>query len=404
MRDTQLFQLALGINSPWFVAASDFDAGKKRLDIEIDFKAGARFPCPDCKAAGCPVHDTARKTWRHLDFFQHQAFLHARTPRITCSTCGVRQVEVPWARPGSGFTLLFEALAMTLVIHMPVAAAARMLGEHDTKLWRVVHHYVEAALADLDLSAVKRVCIDETAAKRGHNYITLFVDIDARRVVFIAEGRGAGTVAQFADWIDAHNSDASRIKEVCIDMSGAYIAGVTENLTEAEITFDKFHVMKLIGEAVDKVRRIETKSRPELKGSRYLWLKNDSNLSATQLAERGSLAKANLKTGRAWAMRLAFQDIYKEHSREWAGLMFDRWCSWARRSRLEPMKALATTLRRHADGILAWFDSRIANGLIEGINSLVQAAKAKARGYRTLRNLMAITYLVAGKLDLKLPT
>src|SRR5690606_21578974 len=143
VRDTQLFQLALGINSPWFVAASDFDAAKKRLDIEIDFKAGARFPCPDCKAADCPVHDTARKTWRHLDFFQHQAFLHARTPRITCAKCGTRQVEVPWARPGSGFTLLFEALAMTLVIHMPVAAAARMLGEHDTKLWRVVHHYVD---------------------------------------------------------------------------------------------------------------------------------------------------------------------------------------------------------------------------------------------------------------------
>lgn len=404
MRDTQLFQIALGINSPWFVAASDFDGEKKRLDIEIDFKAGGRFACPDCKAADCPVHDTTRKTWRHLDFFQHQAFLHARTPRITCGKCGVRQVEVPWARPGSGFTLLFEALAMTLVIHMPVAAAARMLGEHDTKLWRVVHHYVEAALADLDLSALARVCIDETAAKRGHNYITLFVDIGRRKVVFIAEGRGADTVAQFADWVDAHNVDASRIKEVCFDMSGAYIAGVGENLTEPEITFDKFHVMKLIGEAVDKVRRSETRSRPEFKGSRYLWLKNDANLTAAQKAERGSLAKANLKTGRAWAMRLAFQDIYKERSRPWAELMLERWCSWARRSRLEPMKAVAATLRRHSDGILAWFDSRIANGLIEGINSLVQAAKAKARGYRTLRNLMAITYLVAGKLDLKLPT
>jgi len=404
MRDTHLFQLALGIDSPWFVSASDFDAEGKRLDIEIDFKSGARLPCPDCKAADCPVHDTTKKTWRHLDFFQHQAFLHARTPRIKCSKCGVRQVEVPWARPGSGFTLLFEALAMMLVIHMPVAAAARMLGEHDTKLWRVVHHYVETALAELDLSALKRVSIDETAARRGHNYITLFVDIDQRRVVHIAEGRGADTVSGFADWVDDHNSDASRIKEVCIDMSGAYIAGVSENLTEAEITFDKFHVMKLIGDAVDKVRRDETKSRPELKGSRYLWLKNDANLSARQMATRNSLARANLKTGRAWAMRLTFQDIYKEPNRRWAEVQFDRWCSWVRRSRLEPMKQVAATLMRHRDGILAWFDSRIANGLIEGINSLVQAAKAKARGYRTLKNLVAITYLVAGKLDLRLPT
>lgn len=404
MRDTQLLQLALGINSPWFVAASDFDAEKKRLDIEVDFKAGARFACPDCKGADCPVHDTTRKTWRHLDFFQHQAFLHARTPRITCDKCGVRQVDVPWARKGSGFSLLFEALAMTLVVHMPVAAAARILGVHDTKLWRVVQHYVEAAVDEMDLAAMRRVCIDETAAKRGHNYITLFVDIDARKVVYVAEGRGAKTIGQFADHVDDHNSDASRIKEVCIDMSAAYIAGVTESLTEAEITFDRFHVMKLIAEAVDKVRRAEVKSRPELKGSRYLWLKNDASLSAREMGQRGSLAKANLKTGRAWAMRLAFQDIYKEQSREWAEIMFDRWCSWARRSRLEPMKAVAATLMRHADGILAWFDSRIANGLIEGINSLIQAAKAKARGYRTLRNLKAITYLVAGKLDLKLPT
>ena len=172
MRDTHLFQLALGIDSQWFVSASDFDAEGKRLDIEIDFKSGARLPCTDCKAINGPVHHT--------------------------------------------------------------------------KLWRVVHHYVETALAELDLSALKRVSIDETVARRGHN------------------------------------SDAWRIKEVCTDMSGAYIAGVSENLTEAEITFDKFHVMKLIGDAVDKVRRDETKSRPELKGSHYLWLKNDAKLSACQ--------------------------------------------------------------------------------------------------------------------------
>ena len=404
MRDTDLFQLALGLIPPWMVKAANFDAGKKRLDIEIDFKTGGRFPCPDCATADCPAHDTVMKTWRHLDFFQHQAFLHARTPRITCPKCGVRLVDVPWARSGSGFTLLFEALTMTLVTHMPVAAVARLVGEHDTRLWRIIIHYVEAALARLDLADLRRVCIDETAAKRGHSYITLFVDIDRRKVVYIADGKDAGTVAEFADHVDAHNSDASRIKQVCIDMSGAFIKGVTENLTEAEITFDKFHVMKLIGEAVDKVRRDEAKERPELKRTRYLWLKNEPNLSAGQSAQLGSLSQTNLKTARAYHLRLAFQDIYKERSREWAEYFFDKWHSWARRCRLEPMKAVAATMARHRDGILAWFDSQIANGLIEGINSLVQAAKAKARGYRSLRNLKAITYLIAGKLDLRLPT
>ena len=299
MRDVDLFQLALGLVPPWMVKAAKFDVAKKRLDIEIDFARGGRFPCPHCAKADCPVHDTSMQQWRHLDFFQHQAFLHARVARITCPDCGVKQIAVPWARPGSGFTLLFEALAMTLVTHMPVAAVARLVGEHDTRLWRMIIHYVEAALARLDLADLRRVCIDETAAKRGHNYISLFVDIDRRRVVYIADGREADTVRQFADHVDAHNSDASRIKEVCIDMSGAFIKGVTENLTEAEITFDKFHVMQLIGRAVDEVRRAEVKSRPELKRSRYLWLRNETNLSAEQSAQLGSLCQTNLKTARA---------------------------------------------------------------------------------------------------------
>ena len=167
MRDIDLFQLALGLVPPWMVADAKFDADKKRLDIEIDFKTGGRFACPECGKHDCPVHDTVKKTWRHLNFFQHEAFLHARVARIDCPDCGVRLVNVPWARPGSGFTLLFEAFVMTLVKDMPVAAAARLVGEHDTRLWRVVLHYVETAVARMDLSELRRVAIDETAAKRG---------------------------------------------------------------------------------------------------------------------------------------------------------------------------------------------------------------------------------------------
>ena len=403
MRDTALFQLALGIAQPWYVAACAFDADKKRLDIKLDFKRGARFDCPECKALGCKVHDTREDTWRHLDFFQHQAFLVARVPRVTCDTCGVKTINVPWARPGSGFTLLFEALAMTLMTNMPVRAAARLVGEHDTRLWRVLFHYVEMALARMDLADLRRVCIDETAAKRGHDYISLFVDIDSRKVVYIADGRGADVVREFADWVDAHNSDASRIKEVCIDMSGAFIKGVSDNLTEAQITFDKFHVMKMIGGAVDETRRTESKVRPELKRSRYVWLKNKENLTAGGRETLAALSSLHLKTARAYQMRLAFQEVYAQPTRGWAELLLDKWESWAMRSRIEPMKDVARTIRRHRDGILAWFDSRIANGLIEGINSLVQAAKAKARGYRNSATLKVMTYLVAGKLDLRLP-
>jgi len=404
MRDTDLLQLALGISSPWFVKAADFDAEHKRLDIRIDFKTGARFTCCDCGAEGCPVHDTSEKTWRHLDFFQHQAFLTARVPRIKCDTCGARQIDVPWARKGSGFTLLFEALIMTLVTHMPVAAVARLVGCHDTRLWRVILHYVQKAVARMDLSELRRVIIDETAARRGHDYITIFVDIDRRRVVYIADGKDANTIAEFADHVDGQNSDASRIKQVCIDMSKAFIKGVTDNLTEAEITFDKFHVIKMLGDAVDQTRREEVKSHPELKRSRYVWLKNEQNLSAKGREMLATLSKMYLKTARAWQLRLAFQEVYAQPSRGWAEAMMNKWLSWAMRSRIEPIKAVARTIRRHRDGILAWFDSCIANGLIEGINSMVHAAKAKARGYRNKETLKAMTYLIAGKLDLRLPT
>src|SRR5438093_6851366 len=229
MRDTDLMQLALGLIPPWMVKACAFDAEKRRLDIEIDFARGGRFPCPQCGTADCPVHDTAMQEWRHLDFFQHQAFLHARVARIACPDCGVKQIAVPWARAGSGFTLLFEAIVMALVAAMPVRAAARLVKEHDTRLWRIVHHWVEAARARADLASVKRVAIDETAARRGHDHVTLFVDIDQRRVLFVADGRDANTVAAFADDLEAHNGDASHIKEVCIDMSGPFIKGVGDN-------------------------------------------------------------------------------------------------------------------------------------------------------------------------------
>jgi len=403
MRDTALLQQALGLAHPWTVSRSDFDPEARRLDIQIDFVPGGRFACPTCGGADCPVHDTERRSWRHLDFFQHQAYLNARVPRVRCDQCGVKQVGVPWARPGSGFTLLFEAMVMTMMRAMPVKAVARMVGEHDTRLWRVLHHYVDEGRAKVDASEVTQVALDETAIGRGQDYITLFVDLEQRRVLFATEGKDAGTVAAFAEDLAAHGGDPAAVTEVCIDMSAAFIKGVTENLPEASITFDKFHAVKIVSDAVEKVRREEQKSRPELKGSRWVWLKNESNLSSGQRDLRDSLAKSHLKTGRAYQIRLAFQDLYDQPSAEAAADHLQRWYFWATHSRLEPVIEAAKTVKRHWDGVLRWFDSNISNGLIEGINSLVQAAKAKARGYRSVRNLIAMVYLLAGKLDLRLP-
>ncbi len=400
MRDTDLFQLALGLLPPWLVKDCQFSVSEQRLDLYIDFAKGGSFTCADCGQAGCPAYDTEERTWRHLNFFQHETYLHARVPRAECPQCGVKTVAVPWARPGSGFTLLFEALVMTLVRQMPVRAASRIVGEHDTRLWRIVHHYVGAARAQADLSGVRRVGIDETASRRGHHYISVFVDLDRAKVVHVAPGKDGDTVASFAADLAVHGGAASQVAEVCIDMSPAFQAGVREHLPAARITFDKFHVTRLLNQAVDQVRRAEQGQRAELKRTRYLWLKNRRHLTVGQRARLADLEdrRLNLKTARALRLRESFQDFYDQPP-EWAGAYLKRWYFWATHSRLAPLIDVARTIREHQDGILRWFQTRVTNGLLEGINSLIQAAKAKARGYRTLNNLMVMVYLVAGKLD-----
>jgi transposase len=255
----------------------------------------------------------------------------------------------------------------------------------------------------VDLSEVRHVGVDETASKRGHNYISLFVDLEGPRVLFATEGRDAGTVAAFRADLEARGGKAEQIEEFCLDMSPAYLKGIAESFPQARITFDKFHVMKLLNDAVDQVRREEQRQRPELKGSRYVWVKNPENLTQTQLALLDGLdvPKLNLKTARAYQMRLTFQELWSMRD-EIAEAFLKRWYFWATHSRLEPMIQVARTVRRHWDGVLNWFCTRISNGILEGINSLLQAARAKARGYRTERNFIAMAYLIAGKLNLQL--
>lgn len=401
MNNLDLFKAALGLQDPWMVVSMDFDPAGHRLDLHLDFARGARFPCPEGDEAACPVHDTTDKTWRHLDFFQHQAYLHARVPRISCPTHGVRQVAVAWARPESGFTLLFEALLMALVTEMPVKAVADLVAEHDTRLWRVLHHYVERARAARSDAAVRTVGIDETSARRGHDYISLFADLGAPRVLYATEGRDHATVQRFAEDLIAHRGDPEAIRDVCCDMSPAYVLGIETSLPNAEITFDRYHLAQLLSKAVDEVRREEAPARPELKGSRYLWLKRPGKLTDRQRADLAYLRARGqgLRTARAYRWRLAF-DAFFDQLPELAEDYLDRWYRGAIRSRLEPIKDFAYTVGEHWDGVLRWHTTRISNGVLEGINSLVQAAKRRARGYRTTANLIAMTYLIAGKLDM----
>jgi len=405
MRDTDLFQLALGLSSPWEVQSSHFDSAQKRLDINLSFARGSTFTCPDCGQMSLKAHDTIYKTWRHLNFFQHEAYLTAKVPRVQCDHCGVRLVNVPWARPGSGFTLLFEALIMMLAKSMPVKTLTEYIGVHDTRLWRIIHHYVDQGRAVADFSEVQEVGFDETSSKRGHDYVSLFVDLAGPDILFATEGKDSSTVAKFKQDLIAHGGAEENIKQMCCDMSPAFIKGVTENFPDTELTFDKFHIMKIVNEAVDQVRRDEQKQQPELAKSRYIWLKNPQNLTKKQADKLDSLTlkKLNLKTSRAYHIKLNFQEVFNQPY-DSAECLLKKWYFWATHSRLQPVIEAARTIKRHWDGVLQWFKSHITNGVLEGINSLIQAAKARARGYRTNRNLIAMIYLIGGNLKFGLPT
>jgi transposase len=402
MTNQELFQAALGLTDPWRVASSEFDAAAHRLDLYLDFARGARFPCPMGDEASCPVHDTTDKTWRHLDFFQHQAYLHARVPRVDCPAHGVHLADVPWARPDTGFTLLFEALLMAMLAEMPVKAVADVVGEWDTRLWRVVGHYVSRARDALSMEGVTKVGIDETSARRHHDYITVFVDLDARRVLFATEGKNAATLGRFAKDLVAHGGDADAVADVCCDLSNPFVAGVKAHLPNAAVTFDRYHLAQLLSLALDQVRRVEAKAQPELLAkTRYLWLHRPDNLSEAQAARLAYvLAKGStLKTARAYGWRLRFDAFFNQPA-ELAGAYLEAWWRGAVHSRLEPIVRFAHTVRDHFDGILRWHTTRISNGILEATNSLIQAAKRRARGYRTKANLITMTYLIAGKLDL----
>ncbi len=252
------------------------------------------------------------------------------------------------------------------------------------------------------MAEVTRVGVDETSAKRGQDYVSLFVDLDAPkpRVLFATEGRDHTTVARFATDLAAHGGDPAGVRDVSADMSPAFEKGVRASLPKAYLTYDRYHLVSHATKAVDEVRRAEAKTHPELKGTRYVWLKRPEHLTVKQAATLQGLTPASvgLRTARAYRWRLAF-DAFFEQPRELAEAYLERWYEGAVRSRLQPIIDFAHMIGEHWEGVLRWHWTKINNGVLEGINSLVQASKRRARGYRNKRNLIAMIYLIAGRLD-----
>ena len=396
----KLFEAALGIADPWFIQGVDFDAAKKTLTIGVDFIAGSRFAVPGIDGAH-PVHDTVTKRLRHLNFFQHECYLEVRMPRVRLPDGGVRLVEPDWVGKLAGFTLLFEALVLTLCREMPFAAVARLVNLSWHRVAAICGRYVDLALTEADFSEVARLAVDETSRAKGHDYITLFADADGRRVLFVAEGRGADTVEAFADDLLGHGGKPEAIESVSIDMSPAFIKGCAEHLPNARITFDKFHVVAHASQAVDKTRRIEQKTDPSLKGLRWTLLKDRSRLSQGAQADLDALVAqfTTKRTARAWLYREQLRDILDRKQINVVRGMLSQWCTNVMRSKVEPMKEVARLIRNHMEGIVAWAQTRQTNGFLEALNGLFQAAKRKARGYGRFSTIRTVIFLIAGKLD-----
>ena len=397
----QLFEVALGVEEPIFIEKIEFDKQRGELHIFMNFQRGGKFTCSSCGKSECPVHDTTEKTWRHLNFFQYKSYIHFRTPSTECDNCGVHLFVPFWGRAQSGFTVLFEALIMTLAKEMPVSEIAELVDEHDTRLWRIINFYIKKAYSEKDFSMVSKVGIDETSSRKGHKYVSVFVDMEQREVVFATPGKDESTITRFADELPKHNGDPAKIHETSMDMSPAFIAGTRKNLASANITFDKFHVVKQLNEAIDEIRRQETKVNPCLKGSRYVWLKNPENLTVRQQADLQTLSKENRKLAKAYQMKLTFQDIYRTiWDMNVADIAIKKWLSWAVRSRLEPIKRFAKMIKSHYSGVLQFFLSKLTAGLTEGINSRIQEIKRRAKGFRNIDNFISMIYLEAANLNL----
>ena len=394
----------MNIEDPWYIKDIDFDLKLKQLDIWIDFKKGSKFPCPKCGVPSCSIHDTVEKVWRHLNFFEYKTFLHCRVPRVKCGDCGVSQIEVPWARKQSGFTLLMDAMILILAQSMPILKVARILDEHDTRIWRVLIYYVKKSRAKENFSNVSKIGIDETSFEKGHKYVTIVADIENSKVIYVCEGKDSSTLTRFNEDLTNHGGLSTMIQSISCDMSPAFIAGISSEFPDAKITFDKFHVMKIINEAVDEVRKQEQSTIKELKNSKYLWLKNEENLNEKQSERFLNLKNQKLKTVRAYNIKLSLQDFWDLHNRKEAEQCLKKWYFWATHSRLTPITDAANTVKNHWNGILNYFDSKITNGIMEGINSIVQLQKRNARGFKNVLYFINMIYLKLGKLKFELPT
>lgn len=406
MKDVELYARILGLSTPWSVQNVELKTSESRVDIWLEHEPRVTWVCPEC-GRELPCRDHAEeRTWRHLDTCQFKTFLHARIPRVDCPEHGVRQVGIPWAEPRSRFTLLMERFVIDVITECATIDGARRLMRLSwDETMGVMSRAVKRGHARKERRKISYVGVDEKAFRKGHNYMTVVCDLIRGTVEHVAEDRKKSSLEEYFDTL-AEEQIAS-IKGVSMDMWRPYFLATVERVPDAarKIVFDRFHIMQHTCEAVDKVRRQENKALAAegdniLKGSKHLWLYSQVNLPDKHKPRFESLRASNLKTAKAWAMKESLRGLWEYLSPGWAKRFLKKWCRWARRSKLEPMKKVAGMLLDHADNIVTFCDHRITNATAEGLNSRIMAIKRRACGYRNRDNFKMAIYFFCGGLNL----
>ncbi len=405
MRDKELYAAILGIRSPWQVASVELAAKEEEVRVLIEMQAGARLRCPECDET-CPGYDTRRRSWRHLDTCQFKTILVADVPRLECPSHGVRQIDVPWAEPGSGFTALMEALVIDWLKEASIKAVARLMDLKWDQVDGIMQRAVRRGLARRKALQPQRIGIDETSYQKRHEYVTVVTDLDSGEVAWVADDRRKESLQGFFDELEP--ADLLRLEAVCMDMWDPYIAVVEENLHQAErkICFDKFHVAKHLGDAVDKVRRVEQREQisegdRSLVGTRYAWLKNPEHMDRSSRSFFERLKSVALRTARAWAIKEHAMCLWNYTTRGWARKAWRSWIAWAQRSRLEPVRRVARMVRDHLEGILNAIVLGATNAGAESVNAKIQRVKRMACGFRNRERFRNAIYFHCGGLDLR---
>ena len=357
--------------------------------------------CSCCGRRG-PGYDTLKeRRWKHVPFWGIPVSLVYAPRRVECSTCGVRVEAMPWTQGKSPLSLPLSVVLATWSKLVAWKEVGQLFGFHWNTVRKAVKNVVDYGLANRDLDNLIYIGIDEISRKRGHIYHTQVYDLLEKRLLWSGEDRTSETLEAFFDYLGKDRCE--RIEAVCCDMWAPYIDAIKKRLPNALLVFDKFHIVRHLLDAVDKVRKEEAQKLksedPELlKKSRYIWLKNPWNLTDNQKVRLSDLEKLNLKINRAYLLKEAFRKFWDYSYKAWAKKYLNRWFWWATHSRLKPIRDFAWMIRRHQDDILNYFKTPIDNGAVEGLNNKAKAISHRAYGYRTAETFKLALYHGMGKL------